>query len=102
MKYKTINYLINDGAINYRLNDKKLYLVYNGIKHIKSKINTNIDLIISNDGSICSNLDINISKKDIDTYEITYPDQSIEQLDILYYYKNSLNERTYVTKIMIL
>ncbi len=98
MKYKTINYLINDGAINYRLNDKKLYLVYNGIKHIKSKINTNIDLIISNDGSICSNLDINISKKDIDTYEITYPDQSIEQLDILYYYKNSLNERTYVTK----
>ena len=68
MKYKTISYDISDGILNYRLNDKKIYLIYNGLSHIKSKIKTKIDLIISNDGSVNNSLDINIVKLDVDTY----------------------------------
>ena len=98
MKYKTVSYELSDGILNYRLNDKKIYLIYNGLSHIKSKIKTKIDLIISSDGNINNSLDINIIKQDIDTYKIIYPDGSEEILDILYYYLNSNNERVYVSK----
>lgn len=98
MKYKTISYGLSDGVIIHRLNDKKIYMIYNGLSHIKSKIKTRIDLIISNDGSINNSLDINVLKQDADTYKIIYPDGSEEMLDILFYYLNSNNERIYVAK----
>ena len=31
MKYKTVSYDLSDGILNYRLNDKKIYLIYNGL-----------------------------------------------------------------------
>ena len=97
-KYKTINYDMFDGNINYRLNDKKLFFKCNGIKGQKNLIDVSFDLLIFNDGIIKNSLDIEMININKDTYLIKYPDGREDNLDLLYYYLNDNNDRIYVGK----
>ncbi len=98
MKIKNIKYELLNSVVNYRLNDKKIYLYHNGLSLSKSPLNIGIDLIIKDNGLLDNSLNINIEKQDQETYLINYPDESYDTLDILYYYLNDNNVRIYVDK----
>ena len=98
MKIKTINYELLNSTLNYRLNDKKLYLYHKGLNINNNPLDFNVDLIINEDGNIYNSLEIEIEKINDDKYEITYADGSIDTLYVLYYFLDDNNERIYVDK----
>ncbi|MCR4897719.1 MAG: hypothetical protein K5892_00685 [Acholeplasmatales bacterium] len=52
MKIKNIKYELLNCTLNYRLNDKNIYLYHNGLNISNNPLNVNVGLIIKNDGTI--------------------------------------------------
>ena len=98
MKRKEINYNLLDSSLNYRLNDKKIYISILGTKLIKSNLDISLDLIINDDYLATNSLAIELEKNDISSYTIKYPNGNNDKLDVLYYILDDSNERMYADK----